>query len=239
MPDPVTSLVAGTVGSGIANIFGNQSAADDISAGVDHANAQSQAMLQKGLDTQRDYFQKGYDVLSPVAEQGKGVYNKLVEALPELTAPIVMDQATLEKTPGYQFNVGQGIRAIDLSSISRGMSGAQAKAAAQFGVNTANTLYKDQYEMAYRNKEAAFNRLLATAGVGTDAAKSIAGNATSAGNAALSGATGTGKTMSENTMTGAKAQGAADVNTGAQVGNIFSNVTGMYANKNNINKLFS
>lgn len=239
MPDPVTTLVAGTVGSGIANIFGNQAGAKAVKEGTEAANRQAREMLGQGLDTQEDYFNKGYDALSPVAERGRGVYNTLVEALPELTAPVVMDQATLERTPGYQFNVGQGIRAIDLSSITRGMSGAQAKAAAQFGVNTANTLYKDQYEIAYRNKEAAFNRLLATAGVGTDAAKAIAGNATSAGNQALASATGTGKVMSENTMTGAKAQAAANVNTGAQIGSMFTNTAGMYANKNQINKLLA
>lgn len=239
MPDPVTAIIGGTIGSGIANIFGNQAGAKDVQRGVDQANAQAQKMYGEGLGTQKDYFQKGYDVLDPIAKQGSGVYNTLVEKLPELTAPVVMDQATLEQTPGYQFNVNQGVRAIDLSAVSRGMSGAQAKAAAQFGVNTANTLYKDQYNMAMQNKEAAFNRLLSTAELGTNAATSIASNATSAGNAALGGATSTGKTISDNTMTGAKAQAAADVNTGAQVGSMFTNVSSMYANRNNINKLYA
>lgn len=239
MPDPVSALVAGSVGSGIASIFGNQKGKADVEKGVAAANAQANAMLDRGIGAQKDYFDKGYDVLSPIASKGTDVYNKLVGRLDDLTAPIVMDQATLEQTPGYKFNVDQGVRAIDLSSISRGMSGAQAKAAAQFGVNTANTLYKDQYDMAFKNKEAAFNRLLSTAGLGSDAAKSIASNATSAGNAALAGATGTGKTLSDNTLAGAKAAATADVNTFGAIGSTISGVSGLYANKGNINKLLS
>ena len=239
MPDPVSALAAGSIGSGIANIFGNQKGKADVEKGVAAANAQASAMLDRGLGAQKDYFGKGYDVLSPIAGQGTEVYNKLVGRLDDLTAPIVIDQATLENTPGYKFNVNQGIRAVDLSSISRGMSGAQAKAAAQFGVNTANTLYKDQYDMAFKNKEAAFNRLFNTASLGTDAAKSIASNATSAGNAALAGATGTGKTLSENTLAGAKAAAAADVNTFGTIGSTISGVSGLYANQGNINKLLS
>lgn len=237
MPDPVSAIVAGAVGSGIANIFGASNGKDDIQKGVEAANAQANAMLDRGLGAQKDYFNKGYDVLSPVATQGSDVYNKLVGRLDDLTAPIVMDQAALEKTPGYQFNVDQGIRAIDLSSVSRGMSGAQAKAAAQFGVNTANTLYKDQWDMAYKNKEAAFNRLLATAGVGTDAAKAIASNATSAGNTALTAATGTGKTLSDNTLAGAKGEAAADVSMFKSAGDMISGVSGLYAK--NINNLLA
>lgn len=238
MPDPVSAIVAGTVGSGIANIFGNQKGAKDIERAQEAANAQANAMLDRGYSTQKDYFDQGTNALMPFAKQGADVYGDLVSQLPDLTAPIVMDQAALENTPGYKFNVQQGLRAVDLSSISRGMSGAQAKAAAQFGVNTANTLYKDQWDMAYKNKEAAFNRLLQTAGLGGNAAGAIASNATSAGNAALSAATGTGKTLSDNTMTAGKAQAAADVNSFATLGNTFSNVSGMYANGGNINKLF-
>ena len=239
MPDPVSALAAGSVGSGIASLLGMNSAKESVAEGVAAANAASREMLERGLSTQRDYFQKGYDVLSPVAEAGKGVYNKLVEQLPDLTAPIVMDQTALEATPGYKFNVAQGIRAIDLSSIGRGLSGAQAKAAAAFGVNTANTLYKDQFDMANINKTNAFNRLMETAKVGTGAAGAIAGNATSAGNAALSGATGTGNTIAGNTMSGAKTEAQLEVGMGNTVGNTISNVAGMHAGKNMINKLLA
>lgn len=239
MPDPVTLLAAGSAIGGIANIFGAQSGAQAVNDAANKANAQAQSQLNQGLDTQKNYFDQGTAALKPIADQGTGVYGDLVKALPDLTAPITMDQKTLEATPGYGFNVQQGNRSIDLSSISRGMSGAQAKAAAAFGVNTANTLYKDQFDMANTNKTNAFNRLLQTAQVGTSAAESMAGNATSAGNAALAGATGTGKVQSENTMTAGKSQAGANVATGAQVGSMANTFAGLGANGNNINQKLS
>jgi hypothetical protein len=65
---------------------------------------------QKGLAAQKDYFDQGTSALKPIADAGSGVYNDLVKQLPDLTAPITMDQATLEATPGYQFNLKQGPR---------------------------------------------------------------------------------------------------------------------------------
>lgn len=238
MPDPVSAIIGSTIGGAAANIFGAQSAASAQRDAADKASAQAGAMLDKGLSTQKDYFDRGNNLLLPTAQQGSEVYGQLVDQLPDLTAPITMDQATLEATPGYQFNVQQGMRGVDLSSVARGMSGAQAKAAAQFAVNTANTLYKDQFDMANTNKTNAFNRLLQTAQMGTDAAKNYAANATSAGNQAVSAATGTGKVQSENTMAAGKAQAGADIATGAQVGSAISGSTGAWLNRNRLNSMY-
>lgn len=227
MPDPVSGLMAASsVGSGIANIFGAKSAADaqkDAAATAAKATLEQQ---QKGLDAQKDYFGQGTAALKPIADAGSGVYNDLVKALPDLTAPINMDQATLEKTPGYQFDLSQGIRGVDLSSVSKGMSGAQAKAAAQFATNLANKTYLDQFNVANTNKTNAFNRLLQTATVGTGAATSMASNATSAGNAALGNTQAVGNSLGNYAVGAGNAQAAADLAIGKQTGNIFQGVTG-------------
>lgn len=239
MPDPVTAIIGGTLGSAAANIFGASSAKDDMNKAVAAANAQSEKMLEKGLSTQKDYFDQGNNLLKPFAEQGGEVYKSLVSQLPDLTAPIVMDQAALEQTPGYQFNLAQGIRGVDLSAASRGLSGAQAKAAASFATNLANNTYLDQFNVANTNKTNAFNRLLQTAQLGGGAAQSAAGNATSAGNAALGGATGTGNTQSGNLITGGKVAAGADTSIGANIGNAISGTAGLIANGGNVNKLLS
>lgn len=239
MPDPVTAIIGGTLGSAASNIFGAQSGAKAQREAAQQANTIAEQRLAQGLDTQKSYFDSGNALLKDVGNTGTDVYKQLVSQLPDLTAPVTMDQATLEATPGYQFNVQQGNRAIDLSAISRGMSGAQAKAAAQFGVNTANTLYKDQWDIANQNKTNAFNRLFQTANIGTQAATSLGANSTSAGNAALGAATGVGKTESDNLVGAGKATAAADTATGAQVGNLLQTGAGLYANGNNINKQLS
>lgn len=233
MPDPITGLVAaGSLGSGIANIFGAQSAADAQKEAAATAAKATLEQQQKGLDTQKQYFDQGTAALKPIADAGAGVYGDLVKALPDLTAPITMDQATLENTPGYKFNLSQGIRGVDLSSVAKGMSGAQAKAAAAYATNLANQTYLDQFNVANTNKTNAFNRLLQTATVGTDASKSLAGNATSAGNAALGNTQAVGNSLGNYAVGAGNAEAAADVATGKQVGNIFNGVTApLVANK--------
>jgi hypothetical protein len=233
MPDPVTGIMAAaSIGSGVANIFGAQSAADAQKAAADKAAQATLAQQQKGFDTQKQYFDQGAKELQPLADQGNQVYKDLVGKLPDLTAPINMDQATLEKTPGYKFNLDQGIRGIDLSAVSRGMSGAQAKAAAQFATGLADNTYQNQFNNANINKTNAFNRLLGTATVGTDASKYLANNATSAGNAALGNTQAVGKDLGGYAVGAGNAQGAANLATGQQFGNMINGVSGAYYSNN-------
>lgn len=229
MPDPISGLMAAaSVGTGIANIFGAKSAADAQKAAADKAAAATLAQQEKGLATQKDYFGQGTAALKPIADAGSGVYGDLVKALPDLTAPINMDQATLEKTPGYQFDLSQGIRGVDLSAVTKGMSGAQAKAAAAYATNLANKTYLDQFNVANTNKTNAFNRLLQTATVGTDAAKNMAYNATSAGNAALGNTQAVGNSLGNYAVGAGNAEAAADLAMGKQAGNIISGVSGAF-----------
>lgn len=230
MPDPISGVLAASsiIGAG-ANIFGAQSAAD---AQKEAAAKASQAVLdqqQKGFDTQKSYYDEGAGYLKPIAAAGRGVYDDLVSKLPDLTAPIVMDQKTLEATPGYQWTQAQGIRGIDLSAISKGLSGAQAKAAATYATGLADNTYKTQFDIANTNKTNAFNRLLQTAQVGTDASKYLANNATSAGNAALGNTATVGGQLSSNAIGAGNAQAAADISTGKNIGNAVSGVAGSYA----------
>lgn len=229
MPDPITGIMgAASVGSGIANIFGANSAADAQKAAAEKAAAATLEQQQKGLAAQKGYFDQGTAALKPISDAGAGVYADLVKQLPDLTAPITMDQAALEKTPGYQFTQKQGIRGVDLSAVSKGMSGAQAKAAAAFATDLANKTYLDQFNIANTNKTNAFNRLLQTATVGTDASKAMAGNATSAGNAALGNSQAVGSSLGGYAVGAGNAQAAADLAIGQQVGNIINGVSGAY-----------
>ena len=250
MPSPVAGIMAAAnVGSGIANIFGAKSAADAQKEAAAKAAAATLAQQEKGLAAQKDYFGQGTAALKPIADAGAGVYADLVNQLPDLTAPIVMDQAALEQTPGYQFNLKQGIRGVDLSSIAKGMSGAQAKAAAAFATGLADNTYQNQFNNANTNKTNAFNRLLQTATVGTDASKALASNATSAGNAALGNTATVGNALGSYEVGAGDAAAAAANKTGAQVGNIFQGIaapfnanalTGnMYGGTNNPTKLGS
>jgi hypothetical protein len=83
------------------------------------------------------------------------------------------------KDPGYAFGLRQGEQAIARRASASGgrLSGAQLKAASQFGTNYASTKYGE----AYQRRQDRLNRLAAIAGVGqTATAGSAAAGASSA-----------------------------------------------------------
>jgi hypothetical protein len=78
--------------------------------------------------------------------------------------------------PAYQFQLKQGQQALDRSSAARGMgySGAQMKAAQQFGQGLASQEYDKQYARASGEFGDYFNRLAALSQGGQQAAGSMA-----------------------------------------------------------------
>lgn len=230
MPDPISGVVSGIagIGSSVANIFGAQSAAEAQKEAADRANQTVLQQQQKGLDTQKQYFDTSTKDLASIAGQGSEAYKNLLTAIPDLVKPITMDQATLEATPGYKWNLEQGIRGVNLSTVGSGLSGAQAKAAARYATGLADSTYQNQFNNANTNKQNAFNFLLNSAQPGMTAAGTYAGAGTSAGNAALSNTQAVGSTISGNTVGAGNAQAAADIATGKQVGNIFGSAASMF-----------
>lgn len=144
----------------------------------------------------------------------------LTNRLGELTSPITMDQATLEKTPGYQFNLTQGLKAVQNSASFRGLgvSGAALKGAAAFTTGLADNTYQNQFSNAITNQANAYNRLKGLVDTGENA----------------SAQTGTAGTAAANTAAGAQigagnAQAAAANATGGAVNNFANNAAGYAA----------
>jgi len=234
MPDPVTAVMAGAsiLGAG-ANIFGAQSAADAQKAAAAQANATVLQQQQQGLAAQKGYFDTATAPIAGIAGQGAQAYSNLNAAIPGLTAPITMDQATLEKTPGYDWNLSQGERGVSLGAAAAGLSGAQAKAAATYATGLADSTYQNQFNNANTNKNNAFNFLLNTANVGTQAAGQYGAEGTVAGNAALGNSQQVGSTISGNTIGAGNAQAAADIATGKNISNALTGSAGAYAGGQN------
>lgn len=68
-------------------------------------------------------------------------------------APAQMTQAQLEATPGYQFNLSQGLAATQNSAAARGLgvSGAALKGAATFATGLADSTYQQQFNNQLAN----------------------------------------------------------------------------------------
>ena len=184
---------AGVLGAG-ATIWGANKAAD----------AQT-AAAQQAANTSLSMYNTTRGDLSPYRQIGQTASDQLTSRIGELTSPITMDQATLEKTPGYQFNLTQGQRAVTNSAAARGLvsSGAALKGAATFATGLADSTYQQQFNNAQTNQANAYNRLKAlvdtgenasaqTGTAGTAAANTAAGAQIGAGNAQAAGANATG-----------------------------------------------
>lgn len=186
-------LGAGALGAG-ATIYGASKAAD----------AQEQA-ANAALQNSQNQFNTTNNNLAPFRNIGTQAAGVLSSRLSDLTAPIVMNQKTLEATPGYQFNLTQGLKSTQNSAAARGLgtSGAALKGAATFATGLADSTYQNQFNNENINRTNAFNRLSSLVNTGESAAAStgILNNAATAqensaitggGNAAAAGANAVG-----------------------------------------------
>lgn len=161
--------------------------------------------------------------LAPYLATGADAANKLTQALPDLTAPIKMDQATLEQTPGYQFNLTQGLKSVQNSAAARGLgtSGAALKGAAGYATGLADSTFQNQFANANTNKQNAYNFLTGAANIGSNAAGTSANAATA-----------TGANIGANTVAGGTALAAGVNGASNALGNAANTVGGYnYANQ--------
>lgn len=154
---------------------------------------------QKASDVQERMYQQTRDDLLPYNVAGQDATKMLSNRLTELTSPITMDQATLEKTPGYQFNLTQGLKSTQNSAAARGLgtSGAAFKGAATFATGLADSTYQNQFANANTNQTNAYNRLMGLASLGESAAAQTGAYATQ-----------TGQSIGNNLIQGGNAQAA-------------------------------
>ena len=182
---------------------------------VNSAN-RSADMVQGRYDTTRGDF-------TPYRDLGGQAANMLSDKLGDLTGtdsyyqqslrehmpqmPSAMTQADLEATPGYQFTLSQGLKAVQNSASARGLgvSGAAMKGAADYATGLSNQTYAQRFanqqslfgnqQTRYGNIEGqfandqgmrqnAFNRLSAVTGIGQSSAAQTGAMGLQAANAA-------------------------------------------------------
>lgn len=204
------AVPAAIIGSGVIGGVASKLSADKA------AKAQQQA-AQSATDTQMQMFNRTQENLAPYLQSGGYANKLLMDRIPSLTSPIVMDQATLENTPGYQFILKQGQKAVQNSAAARGLgtSGAALKGAASYATGLADSTYQQQFENAVTNQSNAYNRLLSAAGLGENAAAGV-------GNAAVT----TGKGIAENTIGAGNAAAGAYLQGGNAIGSAAGSVAG-------------
>lgn len=184
-----TAIIGGSVVSALATSYAAHKASEA-----------QQAAAKTAADTSLNMYNTTRGDLAPFRAIGVDAGNRLGTKLDYLTDPIVMDQAALEKTPGYQFTRTQGLKAVQNSAAARGLgvSGAALKGAANFATGLADQTYKTQFDIENTNRTNAFNRLKSlidtgenagaqTGVLGAKAADTAAGAQIGGGNAAAAG----------------------------------------------------
>ena len=141
--DFLGSPAGGVLATGIGGILGANAAGNAADAQVAGSNA--------AIAEQRRQFDLLRGDLAPFQEQG-------VNALNQFAGSVL---GPLEATPAFQFQLEQGVNALDRSAAARGklLSGQQVKAVQQFGQGLASQESNNQ-----------LNRLAGLAGIGQTAA---------------------------------------------------------------------
>lgn len=149
-------VAAAIAGSAVAGVAG--SALKGMAAG-NAAGAQADAARQAAMLQQQQYERTRADLV-PFTETGQSLlpaygsfwqntagdlssaYNTAAGQVPPM-----MTQAELEKTPGWSWNLSQGLKAVQNSAAARGLgvSGNALKGAATYATGLADSTYQNQF----------------------------------------------------------------------------------------------
>ncbi len=154
-------------------------------------------------------FNTSQENLAPFIKSGEAANNLLQARLPDLTAPVRMNQSDLQQTPGYNFNLTQGLKATQNAAAARGLgtSGAALKGAANYATGLADSTYQNQFSNAVTNKQNAYNMLSNATSIGANAAGGLASNSATVGGNIANTITGAGNAQAAGTLGSANALG--------------------------------
>lgn len=212
-------LGTGATAAIIGGVSSIASAGIGAHAATSAADEQARS-AQAALDFQKEQFATQQQNIAPWLSAGKQSLGMLMQDIQSgkfgpgsiAPPPAFGGQPTLQEarqSPGYQFELGQGISAIQRSAAARGGlgSGATLKSLQSFGTGLADTTYGD-----------VFNRALATYGAGLQGYQAQLAGQSQAYNQ-LAGLAGTGQTAAQSINT-----------TGTQVAQNVGNLMGQLGN---------
>lgn len=202
----------------------------DVAANY-QALVKSGVAQQQGITSPQQYAQvwyqdhgqkEGYKLPGVASEADAN--NPLNSPLLKTFAPT---EANLITTPGYQWNLSQGLKSVQSAAAARGLglSGAALKGAATYATGLADSTFNTQANNFYTGQQNALNALSSQAGLGENAAAGQ-GNIGASTGANIAGTTvGAGQAAAAGTI------GAANAITGGLSGATGSLTNLLYANK--------
>lgn len=222
-----TSLLGGIMGGNAAQ----KAAAQQAAAGRAATSQQNQAG-QQAQDVQQQQLTSERTTAQPYTSLGAGTAGTLSNALAPggdlgsrwsstFKAPTA---AEAEQTPGYQFQLSQGLNALQNSAAARGglLSTGTAKNLNNYAQGVASTNYQNTYNNALQayntnfstneqSQNDLFNRLYSTTGLGANAAANLNSVSANTSNALAGGLMENAKTVGNDIMGVGNAQAAGTV----------------------------
>jgi hypothetical protein len=228
-------VAAATIGAGVVGAAGSIASGSAQSSAMGKAQkaqqqqfAETKAALEKGNKEAQGY-------IAPYAGVGQSALNELAYGMGLTTptegytstntqkgglanygmdqyqkdigyTPMVTDLASLQATPGYQFQLEQGLQGVNNTAAARGglLSGANMKAINDYAQGQASTGYQNAWERAQNAYTNAFGRnqqkfinLKSMANSGQDAAQTQGGWAMDVGKSLAGASTNYGNNMSD------------------------------------------
>lgn len=207
MPFAAAAAAVGVAGS-VAGGMMQSSAANKASKAAQKSQREALAQQREIFDLQRadqmPYMDVGQNALADVADLSGANGVEAGRAA----------QANFLESPGYQFQLEQGQKAIDRSAAARGMlrSGATMEASQKFGQGLAAQDFTTYY-----------NRLAGLAGMGQQSANAVSNAASNLSNKIGEAGQGIAQTQMAN--------GAAQASiTGNMIGGVTNSLTGAFGN---------
>ena len=193
----MTFWVAGAVVG--SSLIGASAASSAASTQADAAN--------RAADLQYKQWQESVALQEPWRKAGEAALNKLIP----LTDYQKFGMAQFQADPGYQFRMGEGMKALERSAAARGglLSGATLKGIERYGQDLASQEYTNAFNRYQTERAAQLQPLQSLAGVGQTTAQQIGQSgqtmASNVGEALTSGAAAraSGYVGQANALTGA------------------------------------
>jgi len=199
--------------SGGSQIFGSLFGANRA------AKAQKAAALQ-AQQTQEKYYQQGREALSPYTGSGSEAMGYMRELIqPGGWAEQQYDADKFAQDPGYAFRKAEGEKSLANSAAARGstLSGGALKSLAGYSQGLASQEYGAAYSRWNQERQQRWSMLSGVAGMGQQAAGTVAQLGANAANQIGGAQMGSGN-----------AQAAASMAIGNSIGNAGTSIANMY-----------
>lgn len=141
--------------------------------------------IKNAMNVQGSQYAQASGYQQPYLQAGQQSLAQLLGNLQSGAYNVNVTPQNLQNDPGYQFQMQQGLQALQRSAAAKGGlgGGAFAKAMTQYSQGLAANQYQNAWNRQFQQNQANYNNLMGVTGMGQNSAQSLGQLATNYGNA--------------------------------------------------------